>query len=697
MVPSRRSSTRDARSAPLDHDPARGPATKNHSRPAAQPAPTRPSHVPVRPAADQSAGPDLIVVERDDPREHEADRLAALVLPAPRGPESPPEVGRGGARPGPASAPRTARWDDAGEGGRRRGPPGGRRAPPAVKAALAGPARGLDTSSRAFFEPRFGLDLGHVRVRDDAEAAGSARAIGARAYTVGGRIAFADGQYRPHTESGRALLAHELAHVVRSGTDGSTVLRDEDPAEAQRVATLRQDLADAIKYGHWGEAAFHLGAFNAGDIQEILSHLPSWQKAAIYEGAMYREGVGPDSAAALATRPFYLDREIGKAINGSQWGWAAHYLNGFNESDLRQRLTKFETPTVQAIHDAAQTTPAVGPQSTASLITADVLEQRRNAPAPPVDRAGQLLYDALAQGIESSSPDALKAAEDLANTFYKVEYGPGGSRHVSWSQSDISAAAKRVGIFPETMDKIVRLVRPFAPTDKPLYIDYAGRVGTKEDLARRELAERLEVIAHPGSTFGSLLASYVAVRGGTAADMRAAADLGTALEGLASAMPVTGAASAPPAPTEPESRTGSEIAPRVGAEAAPPEGTPTAPTREPPAAAGEPPSGAGEPPSGAGQPPGGGAGRRPGQARRRAPQVDRRARRPRRLRPSVKRPHVGPFRNRFRVEGAEAVPRRRGRWQSGRTSREARPARSGNQSRRQIRRACRTSQPEART
>jgi hypothetical protein len=79
----------------------------------------------------------------------------------------------------------------------------------------ARPARRWDGELRAWMEPRFGHDLAAVRVHTDAVAARSARAVNALAYTAGEHLVFADGQYRPATDSGRALLAHELAHVVQ--------------------------------------------------------------------------------------------------------------------------------------------------------------------------------------------------------------------------------------------------------------------------------------------------------------------------------------------------------------------------------------------------------------------------------------------------------------------------------------------------
>lgn len=78
-----------------------------------------------------------------------------------------------------------------------------------------GPGQPLDRATRAFFEPRFGVDFGAVRIHTDTHAAASARAINALAYTVGRDVVFNSGQYAPQSDSGKRLLAHELTHVVQ--------------------------------------------------------------------------------------------------------------------------------------------------------------------------------------------------------------------------------------------------------------------------------------------------------------------------------------------------------------------------------------------------------------------------------------------------------------------------------------------------
>lgn len=92
-------------------------------------------------------------------------------------------------------------------------------APPHVHQVLGAAGEQLHPAARSYLEPRFGHDFSMVRVHTDATAVASAEAVGARAYTVGNHLAFAAGAYAPHTEQGRRLIAHELAHTLQQGTD----------------------------------------------------------------------------------------------------------------------------------------------------------------------------------------------------------------------------------------------------------------------------------------------------------------------------------------------------------------------------------------------------------------------------------------------------------------------------------------------
>jgi hypothetical protein len=88
-------------------------------------------------------------------------------------------------------------------------------APAEVHRVLEGGGRPLDGETRAYMESRFAHDFSSVRVHADANAADSARAVGALAYTVGRNVVFDTARYAPRTGEGRKLLAHELAHVIQ--------------------------------------------------------------------------------------------------------------------------------------------------------------------------------------------------------------------------------------------------------------------------------------------------------------------------------------------------------------------------------------------------------------------------------------------------------------------------------------------------
>jgi hypothetical protein len=87
-----------------------------------------------------------------------------------------------------------------------------------VEGVRAGGGSPLSESVQSFFGPRFGYDFSGVRVHTSDQAAHSARAVNALAYTAGRDVVFGAGQYSPDTESGRRLLAHELTHVVQQGS-----------------------------------------------------------------------------------------------------------------------------------------------------------------------------------------------------------------------------------------------------------------------------------------------------------------------------------------------------------------------------------------------------------------------------------------------------------------------------------------------
>jgi hypothetical protein len=88
-------------------------------------------------------------------------------------------------------------------------------------------------------ERRFGRDFSEVRVHTDAGAASATASRGAAASTLGHEVSFAAGRYAPNTEGGRALLAHELAHVAQ--IDNAATRPD---ATASSVGELEREATD---------------------------------------------------------------------------------------------------------------------------------------------------------------------------------------------------------------------------------------------------------------------------------------------------------------------------------------------------------------------------------------------------------------------------------------------------------------------
>lgn len=85
-------------------------------------------------------------------------------------------------------------------------------------------------------EHGFGADFGNVKIHTDSTAVQMNRELGARAFTSGNNIYFNSGAYRPETEKGRKLLAHELTHTIQQGASQiSETIQREDESDTGTV------------------------------------------------------------------------------------------------------------------------------------------------------------------------------------------------------------------------------------------------------------------------------------------------------------------------------------------------------------------------------------------------------------------------------------------------------------------------------
>jgi hypothetical protein len=120
---------------------------------------------------------------------------------------------------------------------------------PDVEAAIAasqGTGRRLDSGLADSLGRSFGDSLHDVRIHADDHAAALARAVSARAFTVGSDIFFGTGEYNPGSPDGARLIAHEAAHVVQQrGAPMSGPLLVSQPGDAmeREAEALASDLA----------------------------------------------------------------------------------------------------------------------------------------------------------------------------------------------------------------------------------------------------------------------------------------------------------------------------------------------------------------------------------------------------------------------------------------------------------------------
>ena len=84
-----------------------------------------------------------------------------------------------------------------------------------LNAVLSAPSSPLDSMTRSFMESGFGQDFSSVRLHTGTQAADSARAVNARAYTVGNHIVLGNDFDITSSHERSRLIAHELTHTIQ--------------------------------------------------------------------------------------------------------------------------------------------------------------------------------------------------------------------------------------------------------------------------------------------------------------------------------------------------------------------------------------------------------------------------------------------------------------------------------------------------
>lgn len=223
--------------------------------------------------------------------------------------------------------------------------------PPVVYAVLRAPGQPLDPATRAYFEPRFAHDFSGVRVHTDDQAAESARAVSARAYTVGREIVFGAGEYAPERGTSRQLIAHELAHVIQQAAGGmspsamDTRLLEADADQSARVAVCEGGDARVGVAAGPGLARNGIPITDADrrrDADRIMGIVQRWRVSAAAEQEIL------DIVERHAQDPAQFDEFLIVLRNRHYWGglFGEHYRNGLMAISRElsgARLARFQT------------------------------------------------------------------------------------------------------------------------------------------------------------------------------------------------------------------------------------------------------------------------------------------------------------------------------------------------------------------
>jgi hypothetical protein len=134
--------------------------------------------------------------------------------------------------------------------------------------------RPLDADARRTLEDSFDIDLSAVRVHDSPRADRLTRSLRADAFATGPHLFFRAGAYRPRTEPGLWLLAHEVTHSIQQarGTAGQTT-----PAHVSEI--VADQAAGRVLAGKPAQVSGNLEAVPAplAEASLVIQRHGSWE------------------------------------------------------------------------------------------------------------------------------------------------------------------------------------------------------------------------------------------------------------------------------------------------------------------------------------------------------------------------------------------------------------------------------------
>lgn len=296
-------------------------------------------------------------------------------------------------------------------------------APPSVHDVLRSSGGPLEASALQFMEARFSRDFNRVRVHTDAAAASSARQINALAYTAGNNIVFGAGQYSPHTDKGKALLAHELTHVVQQTSHGGgrpTVQRFTD------YTALEQGMGSSLG---WVNPSGN--ALKVSDDGQLAVEDLGWGSSRI----SWAEPTKISSAnSILKAQGSKVELKTGASnVSGNPPGVPMGKVVKLTEVQPVDAATGTSLTLIAACMKACRQVMGIADTETTVSVT--------KGAAGKVDEFGKP-FTAFGARTSSAQPD-LNAPEKWSEDIFKREFGTGLTRAEALKKySDLSAADK---------------------------------------------------------------------------------------------------------------------------------------------------------------------------------------------------------------------------------------------------------------
>ena len=323
----------------------------------------------------------------------------------------------------------------------------------------------LPQATRSLLEPRLGHDFSRVRVHADGVAAGAARAVEARAFTLGQDIVFGAAEYAPATARGQHLLAHELTHVVQQRTSVPGGLQRKAWIGAQPL-TVDEAYKKIVK-ATWGDKALARLIELDGDALE--HRFASWNElVAEYERA--KRAPPPPPAAAAAAEPDVCENLPGFGQRGGSCAAASlltpaliwdkeQWNQGDPNARLRSILGKMRSY-MQAHKDTLGPRFVVKKQNIFQS-SLDLLDQIATDAADPAFQLTATHYQALGLMLMFISQDKLGSGLDSAETMKAREMMgfPGSMIPISTFDGFFEPGSALSNMQPGQMAQIVWFVK----------------------------------------------------------------------------------------------------------------------------------------------------------------------------------------------------------------------------------------------